>query len=159
MQIWYTAPPRAGGAHGEGGGVHELGIVFHIIKSVEDIAAEARIGRVSAVTLELGEVSGIIPHYLEDCWRWACERHEVMRGCELVIEEIPARTYCEACGATYETVAHGRTCPVCGSERTYLVQGDEALIKEIATPDEGPGDGERPRADLSAPGGAPGTSA
>ena len=70
MQIWYTAPPRAGGAHGEGGGVHELGIVFHIIKSVEDIAAEARIGRVSAVTLELGEVSGIIPHYLEDCWRW-----------------------------------------------------------------------------------------
>ena len=69
-----------------------------------------------------------------------------MRGCELVIEEIPARTYCEACGATYETVAHGRTCPVCGSERTYLVQGDEAVIKEIATPDEGPGDGERPRA-------------
>ena len=34
--------PRAGGARmGEGGGVHELGIVFHIIKSVEDIAAEA----------------------------------------------------------------------------------------------------------------------
>ena len=48
MQIWYTSrrPVRAARI-GEGGGVHELGIVFHIIKSVEDIAAEARIGRVS----------------------------------------------------------------------------------------------------------------
>ena len=27
-------------------------------------------------------------------------------------------------------------CPYCGSERTYLVQGDESVIKEIATPDE-----------------------
>ena len=118
--------------------MHELGIVFHIIKSVEEIAAEARIGRVSAVTLELGEVSGIIPSYLEDCWRWACDKHEVMRGCELVIEEIPAVTRCEACGGTYATVAHGRVCPACGSDRTYLVQGNEAIIKEIATPDEAP---------------------
>ena len=83
-----------------------------------------------------------------------------MRGCELVIEEIPARTYCEACGATYETVAHGRTCPVCGSERTYLVQGDEAVIKEIATPDEGPGRRRAASRGTSALRcGAPGTSA
>lgn len=117
--------------------MHELGIVFHIIKSVEEIAAEARIGRVSAVTLELGEVSGIIPSYLHDCWRWACDKHEVMRGCELVVEKIPARTFCEACGTTYETVAHGRICPACGSDNTYLMQGNEAMIKEIATPEEG----------------------
>ena len=89
------------------------------------------------MTLELGEVSGIIPSYLQDCWRWACDKHEVMRGCELVVEEIPARTFCEACGTTYETVVHGRICPACGSDNTYLVQGNEAMIKEIATPEEG----------------------
>ena len=49
--------------------MHELGIVFNIIESVEQVAAENGIARVSTVTLELGEVSGIVPEYLADCWR------------------------------------------------------------------------------------------
>lgn len=118
--------------------MHELGIVFHIIRSVESVARENAISRVSSVTLELGEVSGVIPSYLTDCWRWACDKNDLMRGCALVIEEIPAQTYCEDCGATYGTVECGRTCPACGSERTYLVQGNETIIKEIVTPDEAP---------------------
>ena len=116
--------------------MHELGIVFHIIRSVEEVAAQNNLRRVSSVTLELGEVSGIIPSYLTDCWNWACAKHDLMRGAELVIEEVPAVTFCEACEKTYGTVEHGRMCPYCGSEHTYLVQGDESVIKEIATPDE-----------------------
>ena len=116
--------------------MHELGIVFHIIRSVEDVARENNLRRVSSVTLELGEVSGVIPSYLTDCWDWACAKNDLMCGAELVIEEVPAVTYCEACDGTYGTVEHGRICPHCGSERTYLIQGDETTIKEIATPDE-----------------------
>ena len=116
--------------------MHELGIVFHIIRSVEGVARENNLRRVSSVTLELGEVSGIIPSYLTDCWDWACAKNDLMRGAELVVEEVPAVTYCEACNSTYGTVEHGRICPRCGSERTYLIQGDETTIKEIATPDE-----------------------
>ena len=51
--------------------MHELGIVFHVIKSVEEIAQENELTKVSAVTLSIGEVSGIVPSYLTDCWRWA----------------------------------------------------------------------------------------
>lgn len=118
--------------------MHELGIVFHVIDSVKEIARENGLSCVCSVTLQIGEVSGIIPSYLADCWRWACDREEIMRGCELVMEQIPAVTYCEDCGQNYDTVRYGRTCPHCGSARTYLVQGNEAIIKEIATPDEAP---------------------
>lgn len=120
--------------------MHELGIVFHIIRSVEDVAAQNNLRRVSSVTLQVGEVSGIIPSYLTDCWRWACDKNDLMRGCELEVEEIPAVTHCEGCGCDYPTVASGRTCPHCGSGDTYLVQGNETLIKEIATPDQAPGE-------------------
>lgn len=116
--------------------MHELGIVFHIIRSVEDVAAQNNLRRVSSVTLQLGEVSGILPDYLADCWRWACDKKDLMRGCELVCEEVPAVTFCEDCQREYGTVEHGRMCPYCGSEHTYLVCGNEAVIKEIATPDE-----------------------
>ena len=51
--------------------MHELGIVFHMIKTVERIAEENVLTSVSSVTLELGEVSGVVPHELKSCWNWA----------------------------------------------------------------------------------------
>ncbi len=116
--------------------MHELGIVFHIIRTVEDACRDNAILRVSSVTLQLGEVSGVVPHYLEDAWRWASSKNPLVTGAELKVEEIPAVTYCEDCKKTYETVKHGKTCPYCGSVRTYLVQGQEVMVKEIETPDE-----------------------
>ena len=52
--------------------MHELGIVFHIIRQVEEIAVSNQVNEVKKVTLEIGEVSGVVPSYLEDCWKWAC---------------------------------------------------------------------------------------
>jgi hydrogenase nickel incorporation protein HypA/HybF len=111
--------------------MHELGIVFHIIKSVEEIGKKEDLSRVESVTLEIGKVSGVIPSYLTDCWEWAVNRSDLMRGADLKVEEIPAVTHCENCKKEYDTISYGRTCPHCGSAETYLLQGDEVNIKEI----------------------------
>ncbi|MEZ3420552.1 MAG: hydrogenase maturation nickel metallochaperone HypA [Eubacterium sp.] len=111
--------------------MHELGIVFHIIKSVEGVAVENQLKKVHSVTIELGEVSGVLHNYLDDCWSWACSKNELMNGAKLIIEVIPAVTFCENCGKSYETVQHGKTCPNCNSPNTYLVSGNEINIKEI----------------------------
>ena len=39
--------------------------------------------------------------------------------------------YCDDCGKLYPTLRFGKTCPYCGSGRTWLKQGQEFLIKEI----------------------------
>lgn len=111
--------------------MHELGIVFHIIKAIERVGAENRLTMVSAVTLELGEVSGVVPEELNDCWKWAVQKTDLVKEAALCIETIPALTLCESCQKTYETVKYGRICPLCGSERTYLVQGNEINLKAI----------------------------
>ena len=111
--------------------MHELGIVFHIIKSVERVAAENDLEKVSAVVLELGEVSGVVPDYLTDCWKWATAKTELVEGSELRIETLPAVTHCDGCGRDYPTVAHGKTCPHCQSGNTWLLTGNEVNIKEI----------------------------
>lgn len=69
--------------------MHELGIVFHVIKSVEKIGEENGLTNVASVTLELGEVSGAIPHELESCWNWAVKRTELLPEAALKIETIP----------------------------------------------------------------------
>ena len=111
--------------------MHELGIVFHVIDMVEKAASENQAASVASVTLELGEVSGVVPDYLADCWRWAAAKSELASGSELRIETLPAVTRCGGCGADYPTVAHGRTCPRCGSGDTWLLTGNEVNIKEI----------------------------
>lgn len=128
--------------------MHELGIVFHIIRSVEDVARRNNVRRVTAVTLELGEVSGVLEDYLQDCWNWAVSKSDLMRGARLQVAVIPAKTLCEDCGMVYPTVAHGRTCPGCGSGHTHLIQGNETMIRDITVPQE-----EEPEpTDSSAPG-------
>ena len=111
--------------------MHELGIVFHIIKTIEEIAAEQELSSVASVTLEVGEVSTVIPSYLEDCWKWAVKKSELMKDSELKYEIIKAQTYCEDCKKTYETVKYAKICPYCQSENTFLLEGKEVQIKEI----------------------------
>ncbi len=115
--------------------MHELGVVFHVIDSLKKVAEENGVTRIDRVTLQLGEVSSVIPHYLTDCWKWASAKHELTAGAELVIEPIPAVTWCRDCEKEYATVQYGRTCPYCGGGNTYLLQGNEFLIKEIEVPE------------------------
>ena len=81
--------------------MHELGIVFHIIRTVEDVARQNDVTRIRRVTLQLGEVSGVVESYLQDCWKWAAAKSELLPGAVLTVETIPAVTVCEDCGQQY----------------------------------------------------------
>ena len=115
--------------------MHELGIVFYIIRDVKQAAEKHGVEHVSAVVLNIGEVSTIVPAYLTDCWRWAADKEDLIRESELKINLIPAVTHCDNCGRDYETVSYGRICPHCQSENTWLIRGNEVEIKEIEVRD------------------------
>lgn len=72
--------------------MHELGVVFHISDSVVRIAEENQAEKVRSVTLEIGEVSTVIPEYLIDVWKWNCKRVPLLEDCKLLVERIPAVT-------------------------------------------------------------------
>lgn len=117
--------------------MHELGIAFHIVKEVDAFAKERKIEHIDGVTIELGEVSGVVPQYLTDVWEWACEhRSEHMKGCKLKIIELKAISYCQDCKETYNTIPFGRKCPKCGGGNTYLVEGNEAKIQSVQVQDQ-----------------------
>ena len=111
--------------------MHELGIVFYIIRDVKQVAEEHHVQHVSAVVMDIGEVSTIVPEYLTDCWRWAADKEDMMKGCELKINILPAVTWCDDCKKEYPTVQYGKTCPYCHSDKTLLLRGNEVEIKEI----------------------------
>ena len=111
--------------------MHELGIVFNITKQVDQVAKENNVKSVTSLTLEVGEVSTIVPDYFKDCFEWAKKKTEYMKECKLNLVVISAISYCEDCKKTYGTVKYGKICPNCKSEHTYLVSGQEVKIKNI----------------------------
>lgn len=112
--------------------MHELGVVFRIIDDLTELGNENKLEKIHSVTLQLGEVSGVVPDLLTDAWKWAAARTELMKDSELIIETLPAVTFCEDCKSEYDTVANGKICPNCGSNHTYLLKGNEFMIKEIS---------------------------
>lgn len=116
--------------------MHELGVVFYVVKDVKAVAEQNNVDHIDSVTLEIGEVSAVIPEQLIDCWEWAKKREPITQNAELKIETLEAITFCEDCKQEYRTVDHGKICPHCGSEHTYLVRGNEFNIKEIGIYDE-----------------------
>ena len=111
--------------------MHELGIVMHVAKTLNELAEEQDLKKIGSVTLQIGEVSGIINDYFTDCWDYFKVKSPVLKDSVMKIETIEAVTFCEDCKQTYETVKYAKICPYCKSEHTYLVQGNECMIKEI----------------------------
>ncbi len=111
--------------------MHEMGIVFHLSKTLRETAEEQQLTKIGKITLQVGEVSGIMTDLFIDAWNYFKGRHPVLKESELVLETIPAVTYCEGCKGTYETVKYGKECPYCHSEETWLLKGNECIIKEI----------------------------
>ncbi len=113
-----------------------MSIVFHLAKSLEDIADQQKLTAISSVTLQVGEVSGIMTDYFIDCWNYFRSRHPILKQCELKLETIKAHTHCDDCGQSYDTVQYGRQCPYCGSYETWLIDGNECIIKQIEVDDD-----------------------
>lgn len=115
--------------------MHELGLVNYVVKQVTKIAEENQVKKICSVTLEFGEVSGIVTSYLYDYWNWYTKKFPLFDGAKLLCETIPAITWCDDCKKTYPTVQYGKTCPHCGSGNTWLQQGNEMNIKQIEVED------------------------
>ena len=111
--------------------MHELGTVVYIIDTVDKLAVENHLTKIGSVTLEVGEVSGIIPSYLSDFWLYARKKSDFLKEAELKIETLPAVTFCQDCKQTYPTVKYAKECPHCHSTNTFLITGNEYNIKEI----------------------------
>ena len=66
--------------------MHELGLVNYVVKQVTRIAEENQVSKICSVTLEFGEVSGIVTSYLYDYWNWYTKKFPLFEGAKLLCE-------------------------------------------------------------------------
>ena len=111
--------------------MHELSIALSIV----DLAAEASTknggGRVEALYLKLGKLSGVVRDSLLFSWDIACAGTPI-EGARLVIEEIPVMVRCGSCEAdrTLDSI-NDLSCPVCGEPTPTILSGRELQLSEM----------------------------
>lgn len=71
--------------------MHELGILTHALKQVVKIAKSHRIRVVKAITLEIGEQSGVVIPYLRKLYPAAVSQFSILRNAELKIDLCPGK--------------------------------------------------------------------
>ena len=111
--------------------MHELGILYHVVEQVLSVAKTNKLTRIDALVLQVGELSGVVPHFLEACYGAAADG-TLLEKAELKIETVKARGRCHACSTEFALVEHRRTCPNCGSREHAILSGREFMIKEVA---------------------------
>lgn len=116
--------------------MHELSIVFDVIDKVEELAKENHVKKVTGLTMEIGEVSSVIPDYFRDCYDWAIKKTQYMKECRLDIVVLKATSFCRDCHEIYDTMKFAKACPKCHSENTYLLSGNELNIRDIKVVEE-----------------------
>lgn len=107
--------------------MHEMSITQSVVEICERNAGGRR---VTAVTLEIGDLAGVVPEAVEFCFE-ACTRDTALEGAQLVIERVPGRGRCNGCGTEYGVTACFDPCPCCGGYGIELLCGEELRVKEL----------------------------
>jgi len=107
--------------------MHELSIALSILDLVAE-EAERQGGRVAAVHLKLGPLSGVVQGVLVSAYDLAREGTPLSEV-ELVVEEVPIVVYCPACAAEQRIASVQEICcPTCGAPTPQIVSGRELEV-------------------------------
>ena len=106
--------------------MHELGITRNVVAICSEHAHGATVRR---VTLEIGQLSAVMPDAVRFCFD-VCARGTLLEGATLEIIEVPGSARCCDCGTDVQLAAPYGRC-VCGSTNLHLVSGEELKIKDM----------------------------
>ena len=111
--------------------MHELGICDALLKMVDKAVKEEGCEGVSSITVEVGMLSGVIPHFLSDCWEAVIDGTPYAQT-EMIVETLPGIARCLDCGSEFEADVEKLVCPECGGKKLTPVTGRDLTLKEIA---------------------------
>ena len=103
---------------------------MEIVKTVEDFARSNGVSKIDTLVLQIGELSSMVPKYVEDCFP-AASQGTILEGSKLRIEIMPGNAVCGNCGKVFNVRMSEGACPSCGGRDWELLCGKEFSIKEI----------------------------
>ena len=116
--------------------MHEIGLLRQLVRTVTAFAEENGVSEVLEVVVDCGELSLVIPEYLEELYPVAA-KDSILRDAKLTINMIPGLAECDDCDEIFNVIEHKGYCPNCGSFEKTVLSGKDFTIREIVVPEKG----------------------
>lgn len=110
--------------------MHEMSLAESVLQLMEDAARRDHFTKVTAVWLEIGQLSGVEPEALLFCFD-AVVRDSLAQGARLEIITLPGTGWCMACAKTVPMTEVFGECPQCGGYPLQVTGGTEMRVKEL----------------------------
>lgn len=114
--------------------MHEIDIVRSMCKTVLDYAKANNVQRISEIVCEVGELSLVIPQYVEELYP-AVAAGTPLEDAKLILETVPGMAECDECDEIFNVIETEGYCPNCGSFDKTVLTGKDFTIKEIHVPE------------------------
>ncbi len=114
--------------------MHEIGIVRQMVRTVTAFAEENGIREIREVVVDCGELSLVIPEYVEELYPVAV-KGSILENAKLNIQMVPGLAECEECDEIFNVVENKGWCPNCGSFEKTVLSGKDFSIREIIVPE------------------------
>ena len=116
--------------------MHEIGLLRQLVRTVTAFAEENGVSEIREVVVDCGELSLVIPEYLEELFPIAA-KNSILMDAKLTINLIPGLAECDECDEIFNVIEHKGYCPNCGSFNKTVLSGKDFSIREILVPEEG----------------------
>ncbi|MHA1724701.1 MAG: hydrogenase maturation nickel metallochaperone HypA [Promethearchaeota archaeon] len=119
--------------------MHEFSFAYNIFKIAEATAMKYNAKKITQVYLEIGELTLIVPHLLQQSFKMATAG-SIAEDAELKIEFVPGKIRCRDCGKESTVSLNEESqltglqlfqCQHCKSNNTEVISGKNATVKNI----------------------------
>ena len=111
--------------------MHEIGIVRSLCKTVTDYAVENGVEHIEEIVCEVGELSLVIPEYVEEIYPSVVTDFPLLADAKLKLEIVPGLAECDECDEIFNVIENEGYCPNCGCFEKEVLVGKDFTIKEI----------------------------
>lgn len=108
---------------------------MEVIRIIEGLAKEQDIKHVNEIVLEIGELSSVVPMFMDEYFPIVVNDKPLFDKCKLNFITIPGNAICDDCHTTFNIIENEGYCPKCHSFDKTLISGKEFSIREILVDD------------------------
>lgn len=110
--------------------MHELSLCDALLKIARDAVRDEGLQGVSRISVEIGSLSGVMPHFMADCWQAVIDGTE-FADTELAISELRGTARCLDCLEEFPVDLNSPVCPKCGGNKLAPLTGRDMTVTEI----------------------------
>ena len=110
--------------------MHELAIANNLFDLCLKNAAENSAIRINKVTVKIGKLSGIEPHYLVGAFD-IVKNNSIVEDAELEIIHQDVILHCTKCNKDTTLIENNFSCPFCESIDVEVIDGEDMVLMSL----------------------------